>query len=87
MEQKKKKIYDFQIKANSPEQQDGSNLKFEVTLKGAGGSRLESVPVDKIVEIMNDLGESGFKNNYNEYPGTLDEFQSSTKKGKNILQM
>ena len=26
---KKKKIYDFQIKANSPEQQDGSNLKFE----------------------------------------------------------
>tara|TARA_Y100000992_G_C21245801_1_gene483230 strand:+ start:54 stop:1535 length:1482 start_codon:yes stop_codon:yes gene_type:complete len=79
---KKKKIYDFQIKANSPEQQDGSNLKFEATLKGAGGARLGKAPVDQIVEIMNDLGERGFKNNYNEYPGTLDDFQSSTKKGK-----
>jgi len=83
---KKKKTYDFQIKANSPEQENGSNLKFEATLKGAGGARLGKAPVDQIVEIMNDLGERGFKNDYNEYPGTLDEFQTSTKKGKKYFE-
>ena len=83
---KKKKTYDFQIKANSPEAEDGSNLKFEATLKGAGGARLGKAPVDQIVEIMNDLGERGFENNYKKYPATLAEFQDSTSKGKTYFK-
>lgn len=83
---KKKKVYDFQIKANSPESENGSNLKFEATLKGAGGARLGKAPVDQIVEIMNDLGERGFENNYKKYPGTIEEFQDSTSKGKKYFK-
>jgi len=83
---KKKKTYDFQIKANSPEAENGSNLKFEATLKGAGGARLGKAPVDQIIEIMNDLGERGFENNYSKYPATLSEFQDSTAKGKKYFK-
>ena len=82
---KKKKTYDFQIKANSPEAENGSNLKFEATLKGAGGARLGKAPVDQITEIMNDMGERGFKNNYNDYPGTISEFQDSPRKGRDYF--
>lgn len=82
---KKKKTYDFQIKANSPETENGSNLKFEATLKGSGGARLGKAPVDQITEIMNDMGERGFKNNYNDYPGTISEFQDSHRKGRDYF--
>ena len=79
---KKNKIYDFQIKANSSEASNGSNLKFEATLKGAGGARLGKAPVDQIVEIMEDLGGKGFENDYKKYPGTIEEFQDKKSKGK-----
>lgn len=79
---KPNKTYDFQIKANSSEALGGSNLKFEATLKGAGGARLGKAPVDQIVELMKDMGQTGFVNNYKKYPGTIEEFQDNTSKGK-----
>jgi hypothetical protein len=79
---KPNKTYDFQIKANSSEASGGSNLKFEATLKGAGGARLGKAPVDQIVELMKDMGQTGFVNNYKKYPGTIEEFQDVESKGK-----
>ena len=83
---KKKKIYDFQIKANASESTTGSNLKFEATLKGAGGARLGKAPVDKIVEILHDLGSRDFVNDYNKYPATSSDFETDTQKGERYFR-
>lgn len=76
---RKVRTYDFQIKANSSESTTGSNLKFEATQKGAGGARLGKAPVDKIVSILHEMGQTGFQNKYDRYPATAEEFTGSAK--------
>ena len=83
---KKKRVYDFQIKANSSESETGSNLKFEATQKGAGGARLGKAPVDKIVEILHDLGSKNFVNDYKKYPPTVEDFEKDSKKGEKYFR-
>ena len=84
---RKKKTYDFQIKANSPETEGGSNLKFEATQKGAGGARLGKAPVDKIVELLHDMGQKDFVNDHNKYPKTLDEFIDKENEWKRKIEI
>ncbi len=83
---KKKKTYDFQIKANSSESDYGSNLKFEATLKGAGGARLGKAPVDKIVELLHGMGQKSFENDYNKYPPTAEDFVNDNNKGEKYFK-
>ena len=83
---RKRKTYDFQIKANSPELENGSNLKFEATQKGAGGARMGKAPVDKIIELLHYFGEKDFVNDYGKYPANRDEFQKHPKKGKTYFK-
>jgi hypothetical protein len=74
------KTFVFQIKANSSDAKDGSNLKFEPTAKGSGTARLGKAPVDKVTEILSkDPFNKTFVNDYNEYPKDKKEFEDNKK--------
>ena len=73
------KTYIFQIKANSSDEKNGSNLKFEPTAKGAGSARLGKAPVDKVVKVLEDDFNKTFKNNHKLYPKDQKEFESNFK--------
>ena len=71
------KTYIFQIKANSSDEKNGSNLKFEPTAKGAGSARLGKAPVDKVVKVLKDDFNKTFKNDHKLYPKDQKEFESN----------
>ena len=75
------KTFVFQIKANSSDDKDGSNLKFEPTAKGSGTARLGKAPVDKVTKILDKEFGKTFVNDYNGYPKDENEFKAN-KKGK-----
>ena len=70
------KTFVFQIKANSSDAIDGSNLKFEPTAKGSGTARLGKAPVDKVTKILKDEFSKTFVNDYTRYPKNETEFTS-----------
>lgn len=83
--------YNFQIKANSSESTNGSNLKFEATIKGKAKARAGKVPVDileKFISKMNlNTGSIGkFTNNYSKYPRTVGEFAEKLDDYKKMYQ-
>jgi len=80
-------IYNFQIKANSSESANGSNLKFELTIQGKGAARGGKVPVDLIVSLINKIQRNAFVNDYNKFPRTNKEFVDNLTKGKNYKAM
>ena len=67
-------IFDFQIKANSSESTTGSNLKFEVTIKGMSKARGGKVPVDALQKLINGIKNDGFVNDFNKFPKNVGEF-------------
>tara|TARA_S200000501_G_C20804038_1_gene735318 strand:- start:55 stop:1533 length:1479 start_codon:yes stop_codon:yes gene_type:complete len=73
------KTFVFQIKANSSDAKGGSNLKFEPTAKGSGTARLGKAPVDKVTKILKDEFSRTFVNDYNKYPGYLNQFETHAK--------
>jgi len=73
------KTFVFQIKANSSDAKDGSNLKFEPTAKGSGTARLGKAPVDKVSKILKDDFNKTFVNDYSEYPKDKEEFEDNKK--------
>ena len=73
------KTFVFQIKANSSDAKGGSNLKFEPTAKGSGTARLGKAPVDKVTKILKDEFDRTFVNDYNKYPGYLNQFETHAK--------
>ena len=78
--EKPKKTFTFQIKANDSGAKDGGNLKFEPTAKGAGLARLGKAPVDEVTDILKDInGGSKFENKYSLYPN---EQQFNESEGK-----
>ena len=81
------KTFVFQIKANSSDATNGSNLKFEPTMRGAGTARLGKAPVDEVVEILKDIKSSAeFVNRYQDYPKNKTEFENHPKKGENYFK-
>ena len=74
--------YSFQIKANSSESTRGSNLKFELTIKGKGAARGGKVPVELIESLVNKIQRGAFVNDYTKYPRTAKEFQENLTQGK-----
>ena len=73
------KTFVFQIKANSSDAIDGSNLKFEPTAKGSGTARLGKAPVDKVTKILKDEFGKTFVNDYTRYPKDENEFTTHSK--------
>ena len=74
------KTFTFQIKANSSDARNGSNLKFEPTMKGASSARLGKAPVDDVCDILKEIKSTAvFKNRYQDYPGTVEEFKTHAK--------
>ena len=74
------KTFTFQIKANSSDARNGSNLKFEPTMKGASSARLGKAPVDDVCDILKEIKSTAvFKNRYQDYPGTIEEFKTHAK--------
>jgi hypothetical protein len=74
--------YSFQIKANSSENARGSNLKFELTIKGKGAARGGKVPVELVESLVNKIQRGAFVNDYTKYPRTAKEFQENLIQGK-----
>ena len=74
--------YSFQIKANSSESTRGSNLKFELTIKGKSAARGGKVPVELIESLVNKIQRGAFVNDYTKYPRTAKEFQENLTQGK-----
>ena len=79
--------YSFQIKANSSESPNGSNLKFELTIQGKGAARGGKVPVDLVVSLVNKIKRGSFVNDYNEYPRNSKDFTNNLTKGKDYKKM
>ena len=79
--------YNFQIKANSSESTKGSNLKFELTIKGKGAARGGKVPVELVEALVNKIQRGAFVNDYNKYPRTVKEFMENLEKGKKYKTM
>lgn len=79
--------YKFQIKANSSEAPNGSNLKFELTIEGKGSARGGKVPVDLIPTLVNKIKRDAFINDHYQYPKTGEEFKENQIKGKNYKKM
>ena len=75
--------YNFQIKANSSEAPNGSNLKFELSIQGKGSARGGKVPVELVVALVNKINRGAFVNDYTKYPRTSKEFED--KDYKNIF--
>ncbi len=73
------KTFVFQIKANSSDDVNGSNLKFEPTAKGSGTARLGKAPVDKVTKILKDEFSKTFENNHKLYPKNKNEFATHAK--------
>jgi hypothetical protein len=71
--------YNFQIKAGSSESTTGSNLKFELTIKGKSAARGGKVPVDMLDKFINKLTLTNtdvgtFINQHAEYPKNAKEW-------------
>lgn len=80
--------YRFQIKANSSEAPNGSNLKFEATIKGKSKARAGKVPVDilaKIIQKISLKGNQRFVNDYTKYPRTSKEFADALPEYKDMF--
>ena len=79
--------YSFQIKANSSESTKGSNLKFELTIKGKSAARGGKVPVELVESLVNKIQRGAFVNDYNKYPRNSKDFTNNLTKGKNYKKM
>jgi len=79
--------YSFQIKANSSESTNGSNLKFELTIQGKGAARGGKVPVELVVSLVNKIRRGSFVNDYNDYPRNSKDFTDNLTKGKEYKKM
>lgn len=80
--------YRFQIKANSSEAPNGSNLKFEATIKGKSKARAGKVPVDILAKIIQKIplkGSQRFVNDYTKYPRNITEFVDALPEYKDMF--
>lgn len=81
--------YKFQIKANSSESTTGSNLKFEVTIRGKGKARAGKVPVDILDKLIKKTSLTNqsvdrFVNDYRQYPRNSSDFATGLDEYKMI---
>lgn len=79
-------IFDFQIKANSSESATGSNLKFEVTIKGMSKARGGKVPVDQLQKLINGIKKNSFENDYTKFPRNVEEFEAKLSTYKTMFE-
>ncbi len=79
-------IFDFQIKANSSESATGSNLKFEVTIKGMSKARGGKVPVDQLQKLINGIKKNSFENDYTKFPRNVKEFVTKLSTYKTMFE-
>ena len=79
-------IFDFQIKANSSESATGSNLKFEVTIKGMSKARGGKVPVDQLQKLINGIKPNSFENDYTKFPRNVKEFNKKLSTYKTMFK-
>lgn len=71
--------YKFQIKNLSGNDRNFDNLKFEGTSIGSSSARGGKAPTEMVVELMKSNGVI-FKNDHNNYPKNLEEFQKNQQK-------
>ena len=79
-------IFDFQIKANSSESATGSNLKFEVTIKGMSKARGGKVPVDQLQKLIDGIKPNSFENDYTKFPRNVKEFEAKLSTYKTMFK-
>ena len=79
-------IFDFQIKANSSESATGSNLKFEVTIKGMSKARGGKVPVDQLQKLIDGIKPNSFENDYTKFPRNVKEFEDKLSTYKTMFK-
>lgn len=79
-------IFDFQIKANSSESATGSNLKFEVTIKGMSKARGGKVPVDQLQKLIDGIKPNSFENDYTKFPRNVKEFEDKLSTYKTMFE-
>ena len=79
-------IFDFQIKANSSESTTGSNLKFEVTIKGMSKARGGKVPVDALQKLIDGIQKNAFQNEFSKFPRNVGEFNDKISTYKTMFQ-
>jgi hypothetical protein len=71
--------YRFQIKNLSGNDRSFDNLKFEGTSIGSSSARGGKAPTEMVVELMKSNGVL-FKNDHNNYPKNLEQFQKNQQK-------
>lgn len=72
----------FQIKANSSQATNGSNLKFESTIGGSSNARGGKVPLETVELLLkkaSTLSVDGFTNDHRKYPKTTEQFEKQKR--------